>query len=66
MKRRDDVLAFIKHFSEENGYSPTQREIAAALHLAVSTVNHHVNSLIAEGALRGVASKPRTLRAVRG
>ena len=61
-RRRDDgertrrrILEFVQEFGRREGYSPSYREIAEALGLAVSTVSHHV------GILRGALPEMEAL-----
>lgn len=61
-KKQLAVLNFIQDFTEENGYSPSYREIMAGLGLSsVSAVAEHVDNLVAKGALRKVPGAARSL-----
>ncbi len=58
---RLEVLSKLTRFVEENGYSPSLRELTARLNLrSASTVFNHLESLEREGL---VWRKPRTPRA---
>ena len=47
---RDEVYNFLVRYKQaHNGNSPTLREIAAACHIAVSSVSHHLTHLRLEG-----------------
>src|SRR5260370_19453125 len=58
--QRRKILQFVQEFRRE-GYSPSYREIAEELGLAVSTVSYHVSVLKQEGLLRCGAGQPRTI-----
>lgn len=61
-KKQLAVLDYIQDFTEENGYSPSYREIMAGLGLnSVSAVAEHVENLVEKGALRKVQGAARTL-----
>ncbi len=63
---RENILAFIKSYKEENGYAPTLREIAKACAIkSPSVVQFHLDRLELAGAIvrgrdksRGIALKP--------
>jgi repressor LexA len=59
--QRCRILRFVQEFGRCEGYSPSYREIAEELGLAVSTVAYHVSVLEQEGALRRGAGQPRTI-----
>lgn len=59
--RRRKILQFVQEFARREGYSPSYREIAEELGLAVSTVSYHVSVLKQEGLLRREARQPRTI-----
>ena len=51
-ERKNDILLFVNRFSDDNGYSPSYREIAEAVGLkSVSTVAHYVRQLESDGRL---------------
>ena len=61
-KKQLAVLDFIQDFMEENGHSPSYREIMTGLSLSsVSAVAEHVDNLVARGALRKVPGEARSL-----
>ncbi|MBQ3263533.1 hypothetical protein IJH06_00205 [Candidatus Saccharibacteria bacterium] len=61
-KKQLAVLNFVQDFTEENGHSPSYREIMAGLGLSsVSAVAEHVDNLVAKGALRKVPGEARSL-----
>lgn len=65
-RRQQEVYDFIRLFIEDNGYSPTIREIAEGIMLASSsTVHAHVNSLIRKGYLTHSSGGVRTLALTR-
>ena len=59
--QRHRILRFVQEFGRREGYSPSYREIAEELGLAVSTVSYHVSVLEQEGSLRRGAGQPRTI-----
>jgi repressor LexA len=59
--QRRKILAFIREFGRREGYSPSYREIAEVLGLAISTVSYHVLVLESEGSLRREHGRPRTI-----
>jgi len=61
-KKQLAVLDFLQDFNEENGYSPSYREIMAGLGLSsVSAVAEHVENLVEKGVLRKVPGAARSL-----
>ena len=61
-KKQLAVLDFLQNFTEENGYSPSYREIMTGLGLSsVSAVAEHIDNLIAKGVLRKVPGAARSL-----
>jgi repressor LexA len=59
--QRNRILGFVQEFGRREGYSPSYRDIAAELGLAVSTVSYHVSVLENEGSLRREPGQPRTI-----
>lgn len=61
-KKQLAVLEYIQDFTEENGYSPSYREIMAGLGLnSVSAVAEHVENLVEKGVLKKVPGASRSL-----
>ena len=60
-RQRRRILGFVQEFGRREGYSPSYREIAGELGLAISTVSYHVSVLQNEGSLRREAGQPRTI-----
>ena len=61
-KKQLAVLNFLEDFTEENGYSPSYREIQAGLGLSsVSAVAEHVDNLVSKGVLRKAPGAARSL-----
>ena len=60
-RNRREIRRFIQEFCRREGHPPSQREIADAVELAVSTVAYHVSVLQAEGAVRRGRGRPRTI-----
>ena len=65
-KKQQAILDFIANYTEENGISPTYREIAAGLELkSVASVAEHIDNLVALGALKKAGDgSARTLEIV--
>jgi repressor LexA len=65
-KKQRELLTFIEAFIGEHGYSPSYREIMAALsYNSVATVALHVNNLIKRGHLRKRDRSARSLELAR-
>ena len=60
-RHRRRIRRFIRVFSRREGHPPSQREIADAIGLAVSTVSYHVSVMQEEGSLRRGRGQPRTI-----
>ena len=61
-KKQLAVLEFLEDFTDENGYSPSYREIMAGLGLtSVSAVAEHVENLVEKGVLKKVPGAARSL-----
>ncbi len=61
-RRQREVYDFIRHFVEENGYSPSLEEIGAAFGLSsVATVHKHVQHLVEKGFLRKAWNRSRSV-----
>lgn len=61
-KKQLAVLNFLEDFTEENGYSPSYREIMTGIGLSsVSAVAEHINNLISKGVLKKVPGAARSL-----
>lgn len=64
-KKQRELLNFIDEFIQENGYSPSYREIMRALNYkSVSTVAVHVDGLIVRGFLKKREHSARSLEVV--
>jgi len=64
-KKQRATLDFIEAFIAEHGYSPSYREIMAALeYTSVATVALHVNSLVKRGHLQKRDNSARSLEVV--
>lgn len=61
---KERVHKEIKMFSKANGFSPSVREIANTVGIALSTTQTHLDTLEAEGRLLRNKNGPRTMRAV--
>lgn len=61
-KRQKQVLDFIAHFQDDNGYCPSYDEIAHGLELAsLATVHKHISSLEGKGYLKRGFNQSRSL-----
>ena len=61
-KKQLALLDFLQDFTEENGYSPSYREIMAGMGLtSVSAVAEHVENLVEKGVLKKVPGAARSL-----
>ena len=61
-KKQLAVLDFLRDFTEENGYSPSYREIMTGLGLSsVSAVAEHIENLVSKGVLKKVPGAARSL-----
>ena len=61
-KKQLAVLDFIQDYTEENGSSPSYREIMEGLGLtSVSAVAEHIDNLVSKGALRKTPGEARSL-----
>ena len=64
-KRQRQIYDFISEFVEEQGYSPSLEEIAAAFELnSVATVHKHVKHLVDKGYLRKAWNRSRSVEPV--
>ncbi|MCL6443139.1 MAG: heme-binding protein [Alicyclobacillus sp.] len=62
---QQEIVSFIRHFAQSNGYSPTVREVGLALGISsTSTVWDQLQILRAKGAVTWVDMSPRTLKVV--
>jgi repressor LexA len=59
--QRRRILRFVQEFGRREGHSPSYRQIAEELRLAVSTVAYHVSVLEQIGSLRRGPGQPRTI-----
>ncbi len=61
-KKQQAVLDFIQDFTDENGYTPSYREIMAGLDLSsVSAVAEHIDNLVEKGILKKNPGEARSL-----
>ena len=61
-KRQKQVLDFIAHFQDENGYCPSYEEIAHGLELAsLATVHKHISALETKAYLKRGFNQSRSL-----
>ena len=61
-KKQLAVLNYLQDFTDENGYSPSYREIQAGLGLSsVSAVAEHIDNLVTKGVLKKVPGAARSL-----
>ena len=55
--QRCGILRFVQEFVRREGYSPSHREVAEGLGLAVSTVSYHVALLGVRGPCGGAGER---------
>jgi repressor LexA len=55
--RQQEVLDYIVHHNDENGYAPSVREIAGHFSVSLGTVQGHLDALKRKGCLEGCAEK---------
>ena len=61
-QRQNDILDYMKRMIAEKGYSPTVREICAALNIkSTSTVHSDIKALEEKGLVKKDPAKPRTV-----
>lgn len=61
-KKQLALLDFLGDFTEENGYSPSYREIMNGMGLSsVSAVAEHIDNLVSKGVLKKVPGAARSL-----
>jgi repressor LexA len=64
--RQQEILTFVRRYTETHGYPPSVREIGQAMGLtSSSTVHSHLEALARKGFLRRDPSKPRALEILR-
>jgi len=63
-KKQQQVLEFIRKFSEQQGHSPTLREIADHFKVNVTAVVDHVKALKKKGLLTHGSRQARSLRVI--
>jgi len=62
-RRERELLNFIIHFQESNGYSPTLQEMATALNKkSVSTIHALIRNMVDKGYIQKVDGNMRTLK----
>jgi repressor LexA len=65
-QRQADVLAFIKEYIEENGYSPSNSDIGKEFSILTNAAFCHVRALVKRGAVTKVEGVPRSMVPVEG
>ena len=65
--KADQILNYVNQFIQENGYSPSVREIGAAVGLrSTASVSYHIQALQAKGLLQSPVAKGRKRSIVTG
>lgn len=65
-RKERGLLAFILQFQEQNGYSPTLKEMADAMgNRSVSTIHTIIKNLVDKGYIQKVEGNARTLKILR-
>ncbi len=63
--KRAEILDFVREFSQNNGYSPSVREIMQAVGLrSTAAVHYHIEALKRSGELLGADGKNRAISAI--
>ena len=62
--RQKEILSFIKDFTNENGYSPTMREMCSHFGFMPRAATNHVNALVRKGYLSKQPLKSRSLEVI--
>lgn len=63
LRKREEILIFIKEYVSERKYPPTIREIGSGVNLrSSSSVHRHLNKLEAEGKISIDRNIPRAIR----
>ncbi len=61
--KREEILAFLRDFTAENGYVPSVREIMQGVGLrSTASVHYHLSELDRQGLIRVEGSKNRAIR----
>ena len=61
-KRKKQILDFVNHYTNKNGFAPSLEEIKKKTGLSsVSTVHHHLKDLEEHGYLKRHEGKPRSI-----
>lgn len=61
--KREEILAFLHEFAQQNGYAPSVREICDAVGLqSTATVHYHLNALRDAGQIQMDEMKKRAIR----
>jgi repressor LexA len=60
-RHRRDIRRFVREFAQREGHPPSQRQIADAVGLAVSTVSYHISVMQEQGSVRRGRGQPRTI-----
>ena len=59
-----EVYKFIRYYFKVEGFSPSRREIAAAVALSTYNVNIVLKSLMGKGLIKYYPRKPRTIAVI--
>lgn len=65
-ERRREILEWVRHFIDDNGYSPSMEEIGVGIGVHKNAVNHHLKKLQKEGKVSMTPGKYRSLRLIEG
>ncbi|MBR4132230.1 MAG: transcriptional repressor LexA, partial [Oscillospiraceae bacterium] len=64
--KQEEILAFLREFSEQHGYAPSIREICQAVGLrSTGSVHYHLAELARQGRIELDAGKKRAIQAPR-
>jgi repressor LexA len=63
-QRQTEIFQFIFDYHQQNGYSPTLREIAAGVGLSLSTVMAHIQAMKDKGCVDWEPNSARSIHVV--
>jgi len=60
-KKQQEVLEFLKKYYEENGYSPSMREVALNFKISIPTIQGYFKELTLKGMISKLPNKSRSI-----
>lgn len=61
-QRQRQVLAFVKNYIHEKGYSPSYHDISQHMGVTQTAIKDHVHALVRKGYLEHLSGLPRSLK----